>query len=126
MSFTVSIDAATAETYALVRGGNWEELQLGINRYQKNIQHFTFVVQEKNWHEIELIAEYADQLGKRVDYQKFLDWGHWTNNWWHENNPLDRHKDHYLAVLGALNQVRQRYPKCTFSTEIINLMNKVK
>lgn len=126
MSFTVSIDAATAETYALVRGGNWEELQLGIDRYQKNIQHFTFVVQEKNWHEIESVAAYADKLGKRVDYQKFLDWGHWSTDWWHQNNPLDRHKDHYSAVLGVLNQVRQRYPKCTFSTELINLMNKVK
>lgn len=124
ISFTISIDAATELTYAQVRGGNWQDLQKGISRYQSIIQHFCFVVQEANWHEIEQVAEYADRFAKRVDYQKLEDWGHWSSEWWQQNNPLNRHKAHYNDVLDMLRQTRNRFPKSTFSTNLVNLMNK--
>lgn len=124
INFTISIDAATEETYAQVRGGNWQELQQGIQRYRSIIQHFCFVVQEANWREIEQFAEYADQLGLRADYQKLEDWGHWSVEWWFENNPLDRKKSHYHDVIDLLCRTRNRFPRSSFASNLVNLMNK--
>jgi molybdenum cofactor biosynthesis enzyme MoaA len=124
ISFTISIDAATTQTYAQVRGGNWDDLQQGIHRYQSIIQHFCFVVQEQNWREIKQFAEYARALGRRADYQKLEDWGHWSSEWWFQNNPLDRSKPHYNDVLAMLRQTRDQYPESSFATSLVNLMNK--
>ena len=106
---TVSIDAATPETYAQVRGGNWEELQQGLRLFQKKLTSISFVVQEKNYHEIEQFAALGLELGTRVFYHKFHNWGHWTPQWWKENNVIDRTKPNFQTAIDSLIRVRRTY-----------------
>lgn len=124
VGISVSIDAATPETYAQVRGGNWDDLLKGLHLYQGKIQQLNFVVQQANWQEIESIAKFAESLNTRVDYQKLENWGHWNPDWWHENNALDRTRDYYDDVITALTNVRTRFPRSTFAAGLVNLMNK--
>jgi MoaA/NifB/PqqE/SkfB family radical SAM enzyme len=106
---TVSIDAATPETYAQVRGGNWEELQQGLRLFQKKLTSISFVVQERNYHEIEPFAALGLELGTRVFYHKFHNWGHWSPEWWKENNVIDRTKPNFQTAINSLIRVRRTY-----------------
>lgn len=110
--FSISIDAATPETYALVRGGDWQELLLGIeflHREQISLQ-FNFCIQQNNYHEIKQFAEFAAKFDAHVTYQKLLDWGHWTIAWWHDNNVFDRTRDSFNSALNTLRLVKEKYP----------------
>lgn len=126
--FSVSIDAATAETYALVRGGNWQDLLDGL----KIINDFgirpsvRFVVQQNNYHEIEKFAELVNQFRiTSIYYANLEDWGHWTIQWWRDNNVLDRHKDSFEQVLETLDSVTKRYPnQIVFSAVIKKYLTK--
>jgi MoaA/NifB/PqqE/SkfB family radical SAM enzyme len=112
-NFRVSIDAATPETYAVVRGGDWDELMLGLNFIKDNLKkslQFNFCIQKNNWHEIKLFAELAHKFGAKISYQKLLDWGHWDIAWWHDNNVFDRTRNTFDPVIDALLQVQAQYP----------------
>tara|TARA_R110002072_G_scaffold110139_1_gene237625 strand:- start:9048 stop:10091 length:1044 start_codon:yes stop_codon:yes gene_type:complete len=78
---TVSVDAATAETYRLNRGGSWPKLLsnleflgslVGVNE----LAYFemSFVVQGNNYREMELFVELSRSLGATVLFQKVLPW----------------------------------------------------
>jgi MoaA/NifB/PqqE/SkfB family radical SAM enzyme len=111
--FSISIDAATPETYALVRGGDWQELILGIeflHREQIPLQ-FNFCIQQTNYHEIESFADFSLKFDANISYQKLLDWGHWTIAWWHNNNVFDRKRSSFNSALESLRSVQQKYPK---------------
>jgi len=111
--FTVSIDASTAETYAQVRGGNWDELLLGLDFVRNNLKKsvdFQFCIQKNNYHEIESFADFANQYKANITYQKLTDWGHWNIAWWHNNNVLDRSKDTFNSVIDSIIRVRAQYP----------------
>lgn len=127
-SCAVSIDAATTETYQLVRGGDWAALHQGLEFMQslnKPIR-FNFVVQRNNWHEIAEFAEMAKQYNAIVNYTNLLDWGHWTIKWWHDNNVLDRTKENYAAVLDSLQAVKNKYPqRVSFSAAITDNLKKI-
>tara|TARA_R110000868_G_C10839719_1_gene759967 strand:- start:137 stop:1189 length:1053 start_codon:yes stop_codon:yes gene_type:complete len=111
-SFAISIDASTSETYARVRGGDWDELLLGLE-FVKNIckktMSFRFCIQKNNYHEIESFANFASQYKANIHYQKIADWGHWDIAWWHDNNALDRTKDTFNLVINSIIQVRSQY-----------------
>lgn len=124
IAFSVSLDAATQETYAQVRGGDWDAVMQGLEHYQGKILHISFVVQQHNWHEIVDIAKLAQQLGTRVDYQKLENWGHWNPEWWQENNIMDRKKSDFAQALDLLRYVKQHYPRSTFAGGLVNMMNK--
>lgn len=112
-SFSVSIDAATPETYSVVRGGDWEELMSGLEFIKSNITkklNLSFCIQKNNWHEIEQFADLADKFGAAIAYQKLGDWGHWTIAWWHDNNVLDRTKDTFELTLDSIKRVQSKYP----------------
>jgi radical SAM protein with 4Fe4S-binding SPASM domain len=123
----VSIDAATPETYAKVRGGNWTELMAGLE-YMHSIHkpmNLRYVVQQNNWHEILEFAELAKKFDASVFYSDLLNWGHWTVQWWHDNNVLDRNKAIYSQVIDQLQQVKNKYPsKSYFSADIENTLKK--
>jgi radical SAM protein with 4Fe4S-binding SPASM domain len=124
----VSIDAATAATYTTVRGGDWSALISGLDFFHgiKKPLVFKYVVQKNNWHEIVDFAELAHQYNASVYYSNLLDWGHWTIKWWHDNNVLDRHNEHYHSVLTSLQQVKKRYPrKMSFSADILRNLKKI-
>lgn len=124
----VSIDAATAKTYSTVRGGDWSALMQGLDFF-KSIEkqiNLNYVVQKANWHEIVDFAELANQYNASVYYSNLQDWGHWNIQWWQDNNVLNRHNQHYSAVINSLQQVRQQYPeKMSFSADIIRNLKKI-
>lgn len=112
-NFSVSIDAATSDTYALVRGGDWSELQQGLAFLRDQLDlpiTLRFCIQKNNWHEIEQFAELAKKYNAVISYQKLLDWGHWTIDWWHNNNVFDRKKSSFELALEKLKLVKQTYP----------------
>jgi hypothetical protein len=112
-NISISIDAATPETYSVVRGGDWQELILGLEFIQSiNIPswQFSFCIQKNNWHEIKLFADFCDRFNAFTSYQKLLDWGHWNIAWWHENNVFDRTRDTFELALDSLRQVHEKYP----------------
>jgi radical SAM protein with 4Fe4S-binding SPASM domain len=128
VSWSISIDAAGPETYSQVRGGDWDMLCQGleyIKTFGRPVQ-LNFVVQKNNWHDIEKFADFASQYNNKINYTNLLDWGHWTIKWWHDNNILDQHNEHYEAVLRSLQQASNRYPgKVTFSADIIKNLKKI-
>lgn len=127
-SFSISVDAATPETYAKVRGGDWNELMLGIQFVTQELQiplRLNFCVQKNNWHEIGLFADLAHGFGATVIYQKLLDWGHWTIAWWHDNNVFDRTKQSRDTAIEQLILAKQNYPnKVMFGAELAQMIQK--
>jgi radical SAM protein with 4Fe4S-binding SPASM domain len=129
-SFTISIDASTPETYAQVRGGDWDELLLGLDFVKNNLKRpvtFNFCIQKKNYHEVESFAAFANQFNAGINYQKILDWGHWDIAWWHDNNALDRTKDAFVQVIDSIRQVQSQYPRrVTLAAEITKYLEQAK
>jgi len=78
-----SIDAATKETYSIIRGGNWELLCRNLKyaaqlRSKGEIDHIelAFVVQRDNFREMIAFVNWGKEL--RVDgilFQPIVDWG---------------------------------------------------
>lgn len=83
-----SVDAATKETYDVVRrGGNWDALQENIRflcqlRKQNLIKflRLDFVVQQSNYREIPDFVRMAFNFGSidRVTFSLVVDWGTWS------------------------------------------------
>jgi radical SAM protein with 4Fe4S-binding SPASM domain len=126
--FSISIDAATPETYMKVRGGDWNELLLGLE-FMKEITprslNFSFCIQQNNFFEIEKFAKFADHYGANVSYQKLLDWGHWTIAWWHDNNVFDRTRDTFNIALDSLNRAQQLYgSKISMAAELVKYLKQ--
>lgn len=129
-SFAVSIDASTPETYAQVRGGDWNELLAGLDFVKNNFKNpvlFRFCIQKNNCHEIESFADFARQYRANINYQKIADWGHWNIAWWHNNNALDRTKDTFNVVLDSVARVKAQYPgKISLAAEISKYLEQRK
>jgi radical SAM protein with 4Fe4S-binding SPASM domain len=127
-SFSISIDASTPETYAQVRGGDWDELLVGLDFVKNNLKRsatFRFCIQKNNYHEIESFADFANQYNATVGYQKLLDWGHWDIAWWHDNNTMDRTKDTFMPVINSIRQVQSQYPgQISLAAEIAKYLEK--
>lgn len=80
----VSIDAATKETYKIVRrGGDWDNLQTNIN-FIANIKTihkktFSFVVQDNNYKEMfdyyKIISKLPHKTQYEILFTKILNWG---------------------------------------------------
>lgn len=128
--FSISIDASTPETYAQVRGGDWDELLLGLEFVKDNLNKsviFNFCIQQKNYHEIESFANFANKFSARIYYQKILDWGHWDTAWWHNNNVMDRTKDTLDSVINSIVKVKSWYPRQIFlAGEIAKYLEQAK
>lgn len=111
-SWSISVDAATPETYAKVRGGNWDDLMHGldiINDMQIS-PVFKFCIQKNNYHEIEKFAELAVKYqAKSINYQKLMDWGHWDIQWWYDQNVFDRTRTSFNQALTSLQTVIDQY-----------------
>ena len=78
----ISLDAATPETYKLVRGGNLEAVESNIRylieqKEKRNLRlpilRVSFVIQKENEHEQELFLDKWKDVADKVDFQKFLD-----------------------------------------------------
>ena len=111
-SVDVSVDAATPDTYALNRGGDFDKLLenlhfLGELRREHRLGHFElhFVVQRNNYREMEAFYE----LGRRVNcdkvcFKQIVNWGTFTpDEYTRRAVQFPAHPDHtaFLEVLRA-------------------------
>ena len=83
----ISVDAATAETYQKIRGGDFNILMknlkmIGELRQQGKIKSFKlcFVVQRDNFREMPLFVKIGHEIHvDKIYFQRLHNWGHWTN-----------------------------------------------
>ena len=84
---TVSIDAATKETYESIRrGGHFDQLEKNMayaaslrERGELSYLRFNFVVQRKNYQEMILFVQWGERLGiDECFFTKILNWGTYT------------------------------------------------
>jgi len=127
-NISVSIDAATPETYSVVRGGDWNELLQGLNLVKQTVRipiNLKFVIQQANFQEIVQFAEFADQYNANIYFSSLLDWGHWTIDWWSKNSVVKQSSPDLKLILDNIRDLKLRYPKKIFvSADIIRLSQK--
>lgn len=120
----ISLDAATSETYTAVRGGDWNEVLAGLEllRTQSNKPlMFNFCIQQKNYHEIEAFAEFAQKYNATVGYQNIGNWGHWDLQWWDAQDTFKNSSR--FQVVNSINRVRKQYLNVVLAGELENLVN---
>lgn len=108
---SISVDAATPETYAINRGGNFEKLKrnlkfLGnlIKKSELSFLEISFVVQGNNYLEMPEFVALAKEVGCRsVLFMKLIFWnGTYPQSQWRDRAVhLPEHPDHqaFLAML---------------------------
>jgi MoaA/NifB/PqqE/SkfB family radical SAM enzyme len=85
----VSLDAATEETYKIVRGGNFSIVLDGIIEMKKlGIKVWTeYIVQTANYQEIPNYIKLCKELGvEKISLQLMSFLGHMTLDWWRTNS----------------------------------------
>jgi len=115
----ISIDAATEETYEIVRrGGDWHTLMENldfISTLKLNEKNISFVVQDTNYKEMEdfylmITKKFKNRIN--VFFNKITNWGTYTNGEflikqiWNESHP---EFNLFLKELNKINKV----PNCT-------------
>lgn len=110
-SVCISFDAATPETYKIIRGGKFELIIDGVKAMKKMgiyRVNTSFVVQKKNY--LEVLDHYNMCKELDINYSglsKIDRWGHMGDLWWQENR-LDRNPDvDYDFLIDALNTIKQ-------------------
>lgn len=118
--FFVSMDGATKETYEHNRAGaNWEKMMENLGylcslRKASNahLEHIglNFVVQENNFREIPQFVSMAKQLGvDAVWFQKFTNWGTFTENEYRQKNVFDPQNEYYAEAMDILqNAIKEK------------------
>lgn len=96
---TVSIDAATKETYEQIRrNGNFEQLQKNMLfasklRKEGQLRYFrlNFVVQKRNYKEMIPFVEWGNELGvDEIFFTKILNWGTFTEEEFEEVSMMEK------------------------------------
>jgi molybdenum cofactor biosynthesis enzyme MoaA len=111
--WSISLDAATEDTYTRVRGGDWSALLEGLDVIQPwhgDRLQLNFCIQRDNYQEIESFAQLANQYGAFIQYQKLMDWGHQSVEWIKSNNVFNRTTQTFDQVLDRLAKVKAQYP----------------
>ena len=128
--WSVSLDAATPETYDIVRGGVWDDVLFGlelIKSYYPTNFTLRFCIQKNNYHEIEAFVDLAQKFNASINFQKLLDWGHWTIQWWHDNNVFDRTRATFDQALESLIRAKRKYgDRISMASELIKYLEKFK
>ena len=114
IGFSVSIDAATEETYKHIRGGDFKALQknldyMGTLRRNNDIWylHMNFVVRQENVHELKDFILWAKELGAdRVRVSK-------VENWVYDHVEFYRH----ISVFNENNSIKEEY-RDAFSDDV--------
>jgi MoaA/NifB/PqqE/SkfB family radical SAM enzyme len=106
----VSVDGASADTYALNRGGDFQKLLanlrfIGSLRDRGQLDHFElhFVVQKNNYHEMEDFLALGREVNcDKVCFKQIVNWGTFTpDEYARRAVQLPQHPEHeqFLAVL---------------------------
>ena len=106
----VSIDAANAATYHLVRGGDWDALMRNLYHlgHADPFLQLNFVVQEINFKEILAFIELAILLGAKTAYFSILEnWGTYSKEEYDERAvhvPTHPRHSELLEILSGLRE----------------------
>lgn len=113
---TVSIDAATPDTYRVVRrGGEWADLmnnmQFIVEQKKKlNFKlHARLIVQKQNYKEIAQFYDLCQSLEiDRVEYSRLINWGTWNREEFKENDVFDTNHPERSQAYDLMQAVRSR------------------
>lgn len=109
---TFSIDAATKETYSMLRrGGNFDVLLQNLKfaaelRKEQKLKYFqiSFVVQRKNYKEMPLFVELGKSLGvDKVFFTRILNWGTYSEDEFSKVSMTDKEGRPNSELLKILN-----------------------
>jgi MoaA/NifB/PqqE/SkfB family radical SAM enzyme len=106
----VSFDAATDDTYKIIRGGKFDIVVEGVRQMvQLGLRVTTqFVVQRENYKEILDYVVLCKELGVRHIGLQLIDyWGHMTKKWWAFNRIDDNQEIDYDFLIPALLRLEQ-------------------
>jgi MoaA/NifB/PqqE/SkfB family radical SAM enzyme len=114
---TISLDAATEETYAITRGGSFENVIKGIE-FLKEINVFThlqFVLQKANYKELLLYRDLAYKYGVSYGIQKIDYRGHMSmlKGYWEDAN-IDNNPNVDYALLKEYLTILSKDQMCHF------------
>jgi len=112
----ISIDAATPETYAKNRGGDWELLHENLQfaydlLAQKKIEYlcFVMVVQQNNWREMKQFVEMSHRYGARAQFDRLMNWGTFTPEQYRSLDVVDKdHPEHEQLVALLTDPIFQK------------------
>ena len=106
---TISLDAATEETYAITRGGSWTNVIKGIEILKElGIRiHLQFVLQKANYKELLLYKEIANHYKVGYGVQKIDYRDHMPQAYWNEANLEDNPTVDYDLLKHHLNILRE-------------------
>lgn len=107
----VSIDAANAATYHLVRGGDWDALMRNLYHlgHADPFLQLNFVVQEINFKEILAFIELAILLGAKTAYFSTLEnWGAYSKEEYDERAVHVPTHPRHSELLEILSSLRER------------------
>ena len=112
-SAEISIDAASAQTYALVRGGDFGKLldNLHFLSTLPVSARLSFVVQADNWNEMPAFADLGERYGFGVYFSRLVNWGTFTREEFarravhHPRHPQNRDFLQILARVARLAHV---------------------
>lgn len=128
VDWSISVDAATRETYAQVRGGNWDDLLAGLDIISASPiarKMFKMCIQKKNFHEIEQFAHFTTRYGAVVNYQRLMDWGHWDPNWWKNNMVFEQKNAEAQAAVEGLRRAMEAFPShVTLAADMHSLVSQ--
>ena len=123
----VSLDAGSADVYQEVRGGKLSIVTDGIRLLkQQGIEVWTqFVVQQKNYHDIEQYIKLCKDLGvDKICLQLMLKLPHMTYEWWQDNSVEMSTQD--TEYLDSLLQEIKKDPQIEVSGGIEHLLKTKK
>jgi MoaA/NifB/PqqE/SkfB family radical SAM enzyme len=121
---TISLDAANADTYRSVRGGNFNSLLQGIEALvSMGIRVTTqFIVQRQNYLEIPDYIKLSRSLGViHIGLQKLDRWPHMSDDWWSYNQLEDNPAIDLNFLQSTLLEIKT-YPDCNICGGLENLI----
>ena len=140
--FSISIDAACAETYKDIRrGGDWNVLMENFEFIKSiNKNHLTvlnFCVQKKNYKEIAQFIDLCKSFGFRPNVHHLDDWGTWNSkdvivpdSWTQQHgtfvnhNVLDEKNSEYMSCQNYIHELltKNKDNKNFFSNRLLELL----
>ena len=112
---TVSVDAATADTYEKVRrGGKWKDINQSLKFLQNKKNELGFklnarmIVQQSNYREIvDFYNMCMDYEIDRVEYSRLVSWGTWSHEEFKNHDVFDAAHPEKPIALEKINQAQK-------------------
>jgi MoaA/NifB/PqqE/SkfB family radical SAM enzyme len=125
ITMAVSVDAATKETYSIVRGGNFNTLieNLKFISTLKCKKTFSFVVQDTNYKEMESFFKLISNLNPvgsyNIYFSKINNWGTYTDEEFRIKEIFKEYHPDFNLFLEELSKITLKYNVVTNMNDII-------